>query len=248
MVAIYSLVSVVLVSLVSLVGVASLALSGRLFQKIILGLVALSVGALFGDVFFHILPELLEENEARPVFVLVSIGLLLFFVLEKFFHWHHHHHEEKTDECVKPFGYLNLFADGLHNFLDGLIIAAGYMVSPPVGIATTLAVIFHEIPQEIGDFAILVKAGFSKTKAIMFNLLSACSAILGAVVVIILGSNSESLSSIILPIAAGGFLYIAGSDLVPELHDHSPSVREAIVQLVAISVGLIAMLALTFLE
>lgn len=248
MTGIYTLASVIVVSLVSVVGVVALSLSGRLFNKIISALVALSVGALFGDVFFHILPELLEEGEARPIFVLVSVGLLLFFILEKFLRWHHHHHEETGDDCIKPFGYLNLFADGAHNFLDGMIIAASYLVSPAVGVATTVAVIFHEIPQEIGDFAVLVKAGFSKTKALVFNLLSAGLAILGAGFVLALGTSGENLASYVLPLAAGGFLYIAGSDLVPELHDHHPRVKEAVIQLLAIIVGLGLMIGLTFLE
>lgn len=244
---IYIFGSVLIVSAISVIGVLSLILSGRLFERIIAGLVALSVGALLGDVFFHILPELLEAREPRPIFVLVLVGMLVFFVLEKFFRWHHHHHQE-TEDCIKPFGYLNLFADAAHNFIDGLIIAASFLVSPAVGVATTIAVVFHEVPQEIGDFGVLVKAGFSKTKALIFNLLSGLMAVAGAGAVVLLGTSGSTLEEFILPIAAGGFLYIAGSDLVPELHGHNPGLKQAVLQLAGILLGLVLLFALTLLE
>jgi zinc and cadmium transporter len=133
-----------------------------------------------------------------------------------------------------------LITDSLHNFTDGVLIAAAWMASPEVGIATTLAVVVHEIPQEISDFGVLLHAGFSKRKALFLNFVAACSAIIGAVVTVILGSATEELIMFILPFAAGGFIYLAGSDLIPELHRES-SVKKSLIQLTAILAGLTLM-------
>jgi zinc and cadmium transporter len=144
-------------------------------------------------------------------------------------------------------GVLNLAGDALHNFLDGLIIAASYFVSIPVGIATTVAVIFHEIPQEIADFGVLLYSGFSKTKALFYNFLSATTAIIGALVGLVLGSQSSAFVPFILPFSAGAFIYIAGSTLIPELQKGG-SLKESIWHLTAMVVGILVMVALLWLE
>ena len=144
-------------------------------------------------------------------------------------------------------GYMNLFADGVHNLIDGIIIGASYLVSLPVGIATTIAVIFHEIPHELGNFFVLLYAGFTKTKALFFNFLTGLFAILGTLVALLVGSRVEDFSSVMLPLAAGGFIYIAGSDLVPELNKESNLVK-SVIQLVAIGTGVGLMLLLTMLD
>jgi len=170
----------------------------------------------------------------------------VFFVLEQLLHMHQNSKNAENKE-VKTYGYLSLYADGIHNFTDGLIIAASYFISIPVGIATTLAVILHEIPQEIGDFGILLYAGYSKRKALFFNFLSALTAILGAVVGIILADKSTVFAYIVMPIAAGGFLYIAGSDLIPEIHKKQEK-KFSFRYLAGIIIGILIMYGLTLLE
>ena len=150
-------------------------------------------------------------------------------------------------EHAHPFAYTNLVGDGLHNFIDGLIIGASYIVSVPVGIATTIAVVLHEIPQEIGDFGVLIHAGFSKGKALALNFLSAVAAILGAVVALWLSGAVEGLEMVLIPLAAGGFIYIAGSDLIPELHKENHIVR-SILQVISFIAGIGVMLLLLLLE
>jgi zinc and cadmium transporter len=151
----------------------------------------------------------------------------LFFALEKFLRWRHEH-AVPSNGHIRPFGYLNLIADGLHNFIDGLLIGASYLAGLRVGLATTLAVILHEIPQEIGDFGVLVQAGFTRTKALLFNLLSASVAIAGTVVALLIGQRIERFTAVMLPLAAGGFVYIAGSDLLPELNKDIDPTRSTI--------------------
>src|SRR3989338_8957865 len=214
---IYTLVSVVIVSLISLISVFTLSISQEKLKKFLIYFVSLSAGTLLGDAFIHLIPES-YKNGANAILAPLSIlsGILVFFILEKFLHWRHCH-DVACDDHPHPFSYVILMGDTLHNFIDGLVIAASYVVSIPVGLATTLAVILHEIPQEIGDFSILVHAGFSKGKALLLNFASALLAILGAVITILLTNKIESLQNFLIPITIGGFIYIAGSDLIPEL-------------------------------
>src|SRR3989338_4747764 len=191
-------------------------------------MVSFSAGALFGDVFFHLLPEVVETNGfTLQIALFLLLGILLSFLLEKVINWRHCHIHPKSKDHIHPFAIMNLFGDAVHNFIDGLIIGASYLVSFPIGFATTLAVIFHEIPQEIGDFGILIHGGLSAKKALMLNLLSALTACLGAGIVLLLGSASQDYTIYLLPVTAGGFLYIAGSDLIPELHEHEPKISMA---------------------
>lgn len=247
MITLYALVSVVVVSLVSFVGAATLVLKREFLQKSIFILVSLAVGALIGDVFVHIIPETYEEF-ANPTLIpfLIIGGILGFFILENILHWHHHT-PEHAEEHAHPIGPMVLVSDGVHNFIDGLIIAASYLVSFEVGVATTIAVILHEIPQEIGNFGVLIHAGYSTAKALWYNFLSALTAVAGAATALFLGDTSELFALWLLPITAGGFIYIALSDLVPELHKDKGFMRGA-VQVVAIVVGVLAMAALLALE
>lgn len=210
-------------------------------------MVSLAVGGLFGDAFIHLLPESFERlGNKMQVSVLVLAGIFAFFVLEKFLLWRHQHVLE-SDHSIRPLGYINLLADGAHNLIDGVIIGASYVVSLHVGIATTLAVIFHEIPHELGNFFVLLYAGFTKRKALFFNFISALFAILGTFMSLLVGSRVAEFSSVMLPLAAGGFIYIAGSDLVPELNKESDLAKSA-VQMIAIGIGVGLMLLLTLLE
>ncbi|MEK6878134.1 MAG: ZIP family metal transporter [Nanoarchaeota archaeon] len=226
-----ALISAIIVSLISLIGVVFIFLRKENMTNLLFILVALAAGTLIGDAFFHIIPEALEEIEIMIVFIIVIIGFLFFYLIETFMHWHHpHEHFEehaKEHRRKKNISYLNLISDGFHNFLDGVLIAVSYIASFPIGVATTIAVIAHEIPQEIGDFGILLYSGMSKIKALMFNLLSALFAIVG-VIVVYLGLFKESYIMYVLPLIAGGFLYISMSDLIPELHEHHKGVKSLI--------------------
>jgi zinc and cadmium transporter len=243
----YSLASVVLVSLLSLAGIAFISIGEQKLKQIIFLMVSLAVGSLFGDAFIHILPEIYSRSERKFVASLyVLAGIFAFFILEKFLLWRHRHDME-SEHSIHPVGYMNLFADGVHNFIDGMIIGASYLVSRPVGIATTLAVVFHEIPHEIGNFFVLLLAGFTKTRALFFNFLSALFAVLGTITALLVSSRVENFASVMLPLAAGGFIYIAGSDLVPELNKEvKPS--KSIMQILAIGAGVGLMLLLALLE
>ena len=210
-------------------------------------MVSLAVGSLFGDAFIHLLPQSFETFHTKVEASLwVLAGIFLFFILEKFLLWRHQHTLEASHP-IHPVGYMNLFADGVHNFIDGTIIGASYLISLPVGVATTLAVIFHEIPHELGNFFVLLYAGFTKTRALFFNFLTGLFAILGTLVALLVGSRVEHFSSLMLPLAAGGFIYIAGSDLVPELNKEV-ALSKSLVQLIAIATGVGLMLLLTLVE
>lgn len=247
----YTLISVILVSLVSLIGVISLLLSKKKLSGILLFLVSLSAGTLFGGAFLHLLPEAVEKQGfSFTISLLVLLGILVFFILEKIVHWQHHcqpEHPLTHEEKPHHLGMMNLVGDGLHNFIDGLVIAGSYLVSVPAGIATTIAVIIHEVPQELGDFGVLLYSGLSKIKALCYNFLSAAVAIIGAVVGIILGAEWEPFANLILPFAAGGFIYIAGTNLIPELHKECDW-KKSIWHLLAFVLGIALMAAVTLLE
>lgn len=201
--------------LVALGGVFTLYLSNKKLEKLLLKLVAFSAGALLAGAFLHLIPESLEYLESEVTFGIVIIGFVLFFLIERFLHWHHCH-DGKCD--VHQVTYLILFGDGIHNFVDGIIIAVSFLVSIPFGIITTLLILGHEIPQELGDFGILVYGGMDKTKALIYNFIAQLMAILGGIVGFLLSSSIKGVVPYILPFAAGGFIYISASDLVPELH------------------------------
>jgi zinc and cadmium transporter len=218
---IYTILSVIVISLISLIGVVSFAFREDRMRKMLLFFVSFAAGALLGDTFIHLLPEAVHEyGFTLEISLFILGGMLIFFVLEKFIHWRHCH-VPISSHHQHPLGIMNLVGDGFHNFIDGMIVASSYIISIPLGLATTLAVILHEIPQEIGDFGILLHAGFSRGKALFFNFISASIAILGAVVVLAIGSYTHNLSYFLVPFTAGGFIYIASSDLIPELHKES---------------------------
>ncbi len=246
---IYSIASVVLVSMISLIGVITLSLKREQLQKITLFLVSFAVGGLLGDAFIHLLPESFEKLGTGPATSLYVIaGFLIFFVLEKFIRWRHCHTPTSTNH-MHPVVALNLIGDGVHNLVDGMIIGASFVASVPMGIATTLAVIMHEIPQEIGDFGVLIHGGLPVKKALLYNFLSALGAIAGAVISLLIGQHLKDYTLILMPITAGGFLYIAGSDLVPELQQNCDvKISFAIGQLLAMVLGISIMLLLLLLE
>jgi zinc and cadmium transporter len=231
--------SVTIVSFISFVGVVFIGLREDLLRRITMGLVGFASGTLLGGAFFGLLPESLPENGPMTTSYGVVLGIVAFFSIEKFLHWRHCH-EENCE--VHAFAYTSLVGDGVHNFIDGMLIAATYMLSFELGFVTTLAVVFHEIPQEIGDFGVLIYGGFSKKKALTYNFAIALTAILGAVVTYFLALQGAY--ALLIPFAAGGFIYIAATDLMPELHKKSHA-GESIVQLISILVGLGLMAYLT---
>lgn len=248
--ALLSLLGVIVVSLISLTAIVVLFVSESFLRKVIFFLVSLSVGALFGDAFVHLIPDSFADLGGEGIAsILILSGILIFFILEKFLHWHHHHAEEgePDDHTIHPVGPMVIVADILHNFIDGVVIAASFYLNPTAGIATTLAVVLHEIPHEIGNVALLIHAGFSRMKAVLINCLSALASILGAVLVIIISTNAVSFVNYLIPLAAGGFIYIAGSDLVPELHK-DVGFKKALLQLVGILLGISIMFGLLLLE
>jgi zinc and cadmium transporter len=241
---IYAIISVIFVSLISLIGVFVFFLKRSFTDKIVHTLVAFAIGSLLGAAFFNILPEIAESNNEN-IFSYVLMGLLLFFIMERYIHWHHCHNGNcENSHKHEPVTYLNLIGDGFHNFVDGALIAASFMISVPIGIVTTFAIITHEIPQELSDFAILIHGGFSKKKALMFNFLSSLTSILGVIVTFLFAKSVEGLLPIILAIAAGGFIYIATADLIPEIHKENKR-ENIIIQSLALAFGVAIIFILT---
>lgn len=239
------LVATFAISLIALVGVLSILLKKELLNKTLLVLVALSTGALMGGAFIHLLPEAIAAKGARlEIFLYLLLGFSIFFVLEQFLQWRHQH---TASPQVKPFSLLILVSDAVHNFIDGLIIAASFVTSLPLGIATTLAVALHEIPQEVGDFAVLVYGGFSRRQALTFNFVSAVTAIVGGVTGYLASSVMRTSIIYLLPFAAGNFIYIAAADLIPEIK-HQVSLGRSIVHFGVFLAGIAIMLAVKFIH
>jgi len=244
----YSLVSVAIVSLISLIGILTFSLKEEDLKRMLLYLVSFSAGGLFGDAFIHLIPEAMEDSGFRiHASLLIIFGIFFSFVVERFLQWRHCH-ILTSQEHPHPFAYMNLLGDTVHNFIDGLVIGGSYLVSIPLGVATTLAVVFHEIPQEIGDFGVLIYGGFPKSKALFFNFLTALTAILGAILALSLGFLVQGSIPTLIAFAAGNFIYIAGSDLIPEIRREQPETLESALQLTAIVLGTLIMFLLVFLE
>ncbi|MBI4918681.1 ZIP family metal transporter [archaeon] len=192
-------------------------------NKILLYLISFAAGALLGAAFLDLIPEALEHNQGQITFVYVLVGIVIFFVLERILGYYHHHHKhvhkhKEVKKHIKSFAYLNLISDGMHNFLDGMVIAISFLTSFELGVISSLAVIIHEIPQEIGDFGILVYGGFTKIRALTYNFLFALTAVAGAVITYFSSLNIHGVNEVLLPLAAGNFIYLALADLLPEIH------------------------------
>jgi zinc and cadmium transporter len=237
----YTFASVIIVSLLSLVGVLSLTFSGEKLKKITMFLVSLSAGTLLGGAFLHLLPEAVEEHDGDfKIWLWLLAGIIVFFVLEKIIHWRHCHIQTSSDH-PHPLGAMNLIGDGLHNFIDGMIIAGSFLISAELGFATVIAIIAHEIPQEIGDFGVLIHAGYKRSKALFLNLLTALTAVIGAALTLFIGTRFGNFSAYIIPFTAGGFIYIATADLIPELKKDT-QLSKSLGQLAAILLGIGIML------
>ena len=269
----YSVLAVLVVSGVSLVGIWTFWFPLVKLKKILVCFFAFSAGILLGDAFLHLLPEAVEEEgfTLQGSFAIIG-GILLGFIVEKLFHLTHHHEKEKKSEEtsretwklseeggmqfveghfwkeeIKPFAFMNLLWDFVHNIIDGMIIGVAFMVDTQVGISTTLAVVLHELPQEIGDFCVLIQGGFSKKKALILNFLTALSAFIGLGIAYLLQNTLEGVESFLLPLSAGLFIYIAVADMLPEMHKEC-SFRQSFLQILLLGVGIGVMLLLALGE
>lgn len=241
------IIALLVVSLISLIGVIFIGIKSETLEHWLETMVAFSVGALLGGVFIHLLPEISEEiGFTLEISLAILAGVLVFFILEKILHWHHCHHAEHKNE-VATFPYMILFGDGIHNAIDGIIIAGAFLTSPVLGISATIAVIFHEVPQEIADFGVLLKGGFSRKKALLYNFISALTAFIGAGLALFFSSLINGIVPFMVAFAAGSFLYIAGTDLLPEIKRHE-NLKTSLIHLIAILFGIFIMIALTMLE
>lgn len=225
--------SVLLTSLVSLVGVLTLMLQESMLRRVIKTLVAFASGTLLGAAFLDLLPEAAEHGNFTLTYALA--GIVLFFVVEGVIRWHHCH-EGRCE--VHSFTYLNLIGDGVHNFIDGAIIVAAYLTSFDLGVVTTIAILLHEVPQEIGDFGILIYGGFSRAKALFFNFLSALASFAGAAAALLSSSLVGEVVPALLGLAAGGFIYIATTDLMPELQ-RGEDIRDVLKALLTLLLGIV---------
>ena len=242
---VYIFGSLVIVSGISFAGALALTVGQERLKKILLYFVSFSAGALLGDVFLHLLPEMQGNGFGAKEGFYVLGGILLFFVLEKFIHWHHSHTEHTED--IHAVVYLSIIGDALHNFIDGLVIAGSFLVSPALGFATLLAVIFHEVPHELGSFAVLVHGGWSAKKALLYNFFSSFAAFAGAIAVLFFAGFFSKAPQVLLAVGASNFIYVALSDLVPELHKETDRDRSVLL-LFSFVLGILVMAGMLFLE
>jgi zinc and cadmium transporter len=227
------LVSGTLMSAIALVGSVTLVLRESTLQKILLPLVSFAAGSLIGGALFHMIPASLISMPMMVTFRWVALGFLIFFALEQFLHWHHCH--RAFAECRKPLTYLILIGDGLHNFLGGLSIAGVFLVDARLGVAAWLAAAAHEVPQELGDFGVLVHGGWKKRTALLFNLMSGLTFLVGGMIAYVASLRLDV--RWLVPLAAGNFLYIGASDLVPEVNK-AHSLKTNLIHFVVFAAGL----------
>lgn len=245
MILLYITLANILVSLISLSGFFLLAfLKEEKLNNILLFLVSLSAGALLGDVFIHILPEAVNKGNNDNLFLIVLFSMALFFIIEKVFHWRHCH-EGRCE--VHSFGYMNLLGDFIHNFIDGVLIASTFVVDIKLGVITTFAILLHELPQEMGDFAVLLYSGIKKDKVLLLNYLVSLSSVAGGIFGFYLTGLGGNIISILLPIAAGNFLYISTTDLIPEIKNEK-NLKRSRIAFVWFLVGVLMMYALKMLK
>lgn len=239
-----ALIATVLISCGSLIGVFTLSVNENRLKSLLLFLVSLSAGTLMGGAFLHLLPEASENLPLQALFSTVLLSFVFFFLMEKIFHWRHCH----NGHCdTHSFGVMNLIGDSIHNFIDGLIIAATFIADPSLGIISSIAVALHEIPQEVGDFGVLLYAGYSRRKALLLNFAVSATAVFGLLVGYLLSNHTSGLLNYLIPFAAGGFIYISASDLMPEIRKET-SLKKSLISFGIFSLGIVIMFLTSFLE
>jgi len=239
------LIATGIISILSLSGSVFLFLRTRILDKLAIFLVAFAAGALMGTAFLHLLPEATEMVKGEGNFLFILIGFTIFFFLENILHWHHSHRNVGSTHA--QLGVLSLFGDTIHNFLDGLIIAAAFFIDIRLGIVIATATALHEIPQEVAEYGVLIYAGFSRARALLFNFFSASAVIVGGVVGYLLQNVINQWITIIIFFAVGTFLYLAASDFVPEIKKEQ-GLKKSLTLLSVFAAGIILMWLFTFIE
>lgn len=227
-----------LISSGSFIGILAISLNRQFLNKILLSLVSLSAGTMLAAALLHLLPESVETMGDTLPFQLTLLSFIAFFLLERFLHWRHCHDKEHLEKHT--IGTMNLIGDGIHNFLDGVLIAASFASGGGLGIISTIAIALHEIPQEIGDFGVLLHSGFNKRKALVLNLLVSLTAVLGGIMGYLASHTMTTLANYLVPVAAGGFLYISAADLIPELKNET-STKKTISMVATFLLGILLM-------
>ena len=230
-----SILAAVLVSLTTLIGILTLFFTKRFLDNIVSILIALSTGTLLGAAFLDLLPEAAEVLAVESIFIYLLAGIVIFFLIERLLFWYHCHDGKCDSHKTMPF--MILFGDAVHTFIDGVVLAAAFLTDTTLGIATTLAVVLHELPHELSDFFVLIYSGFSRAKALFYNFLVASMHFVGIAATYYFYIKSESQIAYLLPIAAGGFIYIALADLMPELHKEV-DYKKIFLQLILMSAGI----------
>ena len=245
-----ALAAAALVAMVSLSGAAVLWIRTSTLRVAVPMLVAMAVGVLLGDAFLHLIPEATEQlGSVATVGIYTMAGFVLFFAIEKGVRWQHRHDVYSPDspDAIQPMARMNLVGDAVHNFMDGILIAGSFAVDPVLGWATTAAIVMHEIPQELGDIGALLCGGYSPRRAVWLNFLCALAVIPGVVATLLVGQVFENVQIYLLPIAAGGFIYIAASDFLPALHRGEPFQASA-AQVGVVSLGMLVMYGVVVFE
>lgn len=230
-----------LMSVVSLSGGVIMLFKKQVQSKLLLPLVAFSAGSLIGGAFFMMIPEGLHHfGNVKVFFLILVLGFSLFFALEQFLHYHHC--KKAESDCRKPMSYLILIGDGLHNLIGGLSISALFLIDFKLGLIAWLGAVFHEIPQELGDFAALVHSGWEKKKAVTYNLLSSFTFLIGGLITYFVSDKIDI--SFLIPFAAGNFLYIGATDLIPEVNKHT-TLKNNIVHFLSFLMGIALLFVLS---
>jgi zinc and cadmium transporter len=241
---IWIIVSGIAMSCIALVGSVTLILSDSTLKKILLPLVAFAAGSLIGGAFFHMIPAAIDQMGNRiDVYLWIVAGFVLFLAMEQFLNWHHSHGGVEEEDTKQPLTFLILIADGIHNFVGGMFVAASFIADIHLGIVAWLAAAAHEVPQELGDFAVLVRGGWNKKSALLFNFVSALTFLFGGLVAYFASQQVEV--DFLIPFAAGNFIYIAAADLIPEIK-HGTHVKTNVLHFISFVAGIGILLAIKF--
>jgi len=239
----YTLIATILVSLSSFIGIFTISLNERTLHKVLTILVAYSAGTILGAALFDLLPEAVELVDKTLVYPIIAFGFVFFLLLERSLYWYHGHghgHEfEHEDGVTKEFAYLNLLGDFVHNFIDGMIIAASFANSVTVGVTAAIAVVFHELPQEMGDYGILIYAGMERRRALILNSLAAVSVVVGGIFGSFFLGMVENLEGYMVAFSAGAFIFLSAGELIPEMHDENDR-GKALIQLAVLILGMLS--------
>ena len=242
----YTVLATIVISLTAFIGFFTLSLNEKTLHRVLFVLVAYSAGTILGAALFDLLPEAVELVDEAHVFPIIAGGFVFFLFLERVIYWYHghgHEYEHGEETVTKGFAYLNLIGDFIHNFIDGMIIAAGFINGFVVGLTTAIAVLFHELPQEMGDYGILVYAGIERRRALILNFLAAVSVVVGGVFGSLFIASVEELSGWMVAFSAGAFLFLSASELIPEMLEEDNRGR-SVIQLAILVLGMLTIYSL----